>query len=357
MLSTATSAYAETYRMNASYFVRSGNIVKNPVDDEDEMIRKRMPSFSNEASKIGVLHAGTEFNVKNSVELSNGAEALEIEITKISNKSHYNKSPSGTMWIYKGNDAHFSDVEVSPNATTEAQASVAPDKKCENCATDLQRETQSAKQNMNALKAAGNAMLAVQNQPQPSKPPEAVAQPQPQKATPLEPSYGGDIAAQIKNYSNSSEVAAALTWADRNRNGRSTRKCYRKVKLALAAKDKKGKSLIPSWYSEVPAREAKNSLQKYGFKNLLDTEPYKSQIKSPSQAPKGAVLVYSSNLTCPGTRIANCGHIEMKMDHGSNPGYISDYKSANAINETPRSLIAGSRYKLIGVMVKPMENP
>ena len=87
-------------------------------------------------------------------------------------------------------------------------------------------------------------------------------------------------------------------------------------------------------------------------------------MKSPSQAPKGAILVYSSGIPCrassrSGSGIGftvDCGHTEIKTDEPGKAGYVSDYYSADAINETPRSKKYGySNYKLVGVMIKPKE--
>ena len=130
-------------------------------------------------------------------------------------------------------------------------------------------------------------------------------------------------------------------------------RCYRKVKDALAAHAPGQRGLIPRWYSGVAARTGRDALQSYGFVNLLETEPYKSQIKKPSQAPKGAVLVYSSGVPCRGTRIPDCGHIEIKTGRPGNNAFVSDYSYPTGINETPAALRFGSRYKLIGVMIKP----
>ena len=76
-------------------------------------------------------------------------------------------------------------------------------------------------------------------------------------------------------------------------------------------------------------------------------------MRSPSQAPKGAILVYSSGIPC--GRIRDCGHTEIKTGHSGEDGYVSDYYSKDAINETPRARKYGSNYKLVGIMIKPKD--
>ena len=147
----------------------------------------------------------------------------------------------------------------------------------------------------------------------------------------------------------------AIDYAMRNKYARSQATCYRSVKKALASKARGKQGLIPYHYSDMAALNAKNSLKEFGFVNLLEQEPYKSQINSPSKAPKGAILVYSSGIPCGSgrSRVADCGHVEIKTDHAGKPGYVSDYYSRDAINETPRARVRGTGYTLVGVMIKP----
>ena len=79
----------------------------------------------------------------------------------------------------------------------------------------------------------------------------------------------------------------------------------------------------------------------------METDFYKSKIKGPADAPKGSVLVYSSGVHCRHSKVKDCGHIEIKMSEPGNPGYISDYYSAQPITKF-------SKYKLVGVMIKPL---
>ena len=84
------------------------------------------------------------------------------------------------------------------------------------------------------------------------------------------------------------------------------------------------------------------------------------KITEPSQAPKGAILVYEPN---PITRLVrtlnddktkeiiapDAGHIEIKTDDVGKGGYVSDYHSSTS--RTGNSLISDDR-KLIGIYVK-----
>lgn len=165
---------------------------------------------------------------------------------------------------------------------------------------------------------------------------------------PLKPdSLIKDLRKKVENYSNSSLVKTTIDYAIRNFGRlRARGKCYMAVKLSLAAsptkKDKAG--LIPGRFPDEAALNAKNSLKEYGFINLLETEPFKYEIKNAAQAPKGSVLVYSSGKKCHHSRIKDCGHVEIKTDKG----YISDFFSKDPITIDPR-------YKLVGVMIKPMD--
>ncbi|MBC7420521.1 MAG: hypothetical protein H7328_07300 [Bdellovibrio sp.] len=317
-LFVSTNTFAQTYRMDASYYLRSSS-----------------DSTGNINNIVGVLTPGSEFKV-----LNKKGNALQIEITNLASKSNVNKTEQ--VWIYKGNDSHFTEVTNGPSTDTQAQVPAVP-ATCRGCIASAAKESQAQQKQINSIKETAREIVAAANQPQGkiTLPPGDV------KPVTL-------LDEQIKNYSNSAEVAAAAKWAEKNNGLFSYRKCYRQVKAALSAKTKSGKSLIPGWFSDEAALRAKESLKNYGFINLMDQEPYKSEMKTANQAPKGAVLVYSSNLDCPRTKTPDCGHVEIKASETS---YVSDYRSAYAINETPRAKKVGSRYKLVGIMVKPMESP
>ncbi len=294
--------------MNASYYLRSDENSTGAIEN-----------------RIGVLTAGSEFKV-----LNKKGNALQIEITKMSSSSQVRKSEK--IWIWKGNNTHFTELDTTIAASTEGQS---PQVKCENCETPVTKVTEVKKKNVDSIQAVAREITNQANQ-----------------APPVASITAGSLDDKIINYSKSSEVASAIKWAEKNNGLFSYRKCYRQVKFALAAKDANKNSLIPGRFSDEAAIGAKNSLKNYGFINLMDIEPYKTQMKAPSQAPKGSVLVYSSGIKCPNSKIKDCGHVEIKA---SDTSYVSDYKSSYAINETPRARRFGTNYKLIGIMVKPME--
>lgn len=192
------------------------------------------------------------------------------------------------------------------------------------------------------------------------------------------------IEQKIKKYSESTEVKNMINWVTKNNSKFLTGagSCYRKVKEALALKcglrkknlrpcrnvvSKNDKTSKLSLMNEISgdlkdfyARSAKDRLKESGFINLLEIEPFTTKITSPSLAPKGSVLVYSSGVPCNVTfkrkvvaTTDDCGHIEIKTGDVGEKGYASDYYSDYAINETPRAQRNGSNYKLIGVMIKP----
>lgn len=320
-----TSAFAQSYRMNASYFLRSDKNSSGEVEN-----------------RIGVLTAGSEFKV-----LNRKGNALQIEITKLSPTSRVRKSEQ--VWIWKGNTTDFTELDTKTEVNTEAQS---PQVKCDNCEVTAAPSTEVKKKNVDSLHAVTREITNQVNQVAVTEPKAALTE-----ARVVVPASAHMIKEtldqKIKDYSESSEVAAAISWAQKHNGLLSYRKCYRQVKIALTAKDKQKNSLIPSHYSDEAAIGAKDSLKKYGFINLMDFEPYKTTMTTPSQAPKGAVLVYSSGIRCPNSKIKDCGHVEIKASQTS---YVSDYKSAYAINETPRAKMFGTKYKLIGIMIKPMEN-
>lgn len=291
--------------MNANYFVRGSD------------------NFSGlDHNKVGVLTKGSTFKVLQTKRIGN-AEALKIRVTSLSPPGYVLQSDE--YWIYKPNNTDF--IKTSPEDTnsTEGQTADAP---CESCLTTAQQSSDVNTKNAHDIADISKMITTQQNQTEP-----------------------GSLDEIIKKYSESDEVKYSIDYAMKNKKSRSKGYCYRSVKKALLAAPIGKKGLIPEHYSDLAALNAKNSLKKYDFINLLDTEPYKTQIKSPTQAPKGAVLVYSSGIPC--GRVKDCGHTEIKTGDANKPGYVSDYYSKNAINETDGARKYGTRYKLVGVMIKP----
>lgn len=291
---------ADTYRMNASYYVRNA------------------PKFSGQDNVVGVLTKGSSFKVLKRKKLSNGAEALQIHVVGLTPTSKL--QPSNEYWIYKPNNSDFIGIDRS---ATEAKGGAAL---CPEC-LKTSESTQSSQNNQSHLGDVSRTVIAQQNQ-----------------------ISTGSLDDQIKKYSNSEKVSKTISHALRNKRSRSQGTCYRSVKKALLAS-----KLIPHYYSDLAALNSKNTLKKFGFVNILDAEPYKSQISNnPNLAPKGAVLVYSSGIPCGGANgVTDCGHVEIKIDDAGKAGFVSDYYSPFAINQTPAARRYGSNYKLVGVLIKP----
>ncbi|WP_374029854.1 hypothetical protein [Bdellovibrio bacteriovorus] len=141
----------------------------------------------------------------------------------------------------------------------------------------------------------------------------------------------------IARYSTSKEVEKAIKYGMRNKEVRSKKLCYRYVKRALLGGD-----LVDDYLPGSKARYGVGDLKRRGFKNLLEDPKYKRMIKSPVDAPKGAILIYRN------TRDRNhAGHAEIKTDWGRSGGYVSDFYRKATSNLYNR--------ELIGVMIK--ENP
>lgn len=311
--------YADSYRMNANYFVRSSSNFNDSGDN-----------------KIGVLTKGSTFTVLQKRMLGK-AEALQIRVTSLVPPGKV--QPSKELWIYKPNEVDF--IKMSADAVaTEGAATEIP---CSDCETAAQKATPTSVKNTGDLADLSRTITTKEN--------TAPADPKP--TTEVKPeTQAGSYDAAILKYSQSEEVQYSIGYALKHKKSASQGYCYRSVKKALIAAPKGKKGLLSEYIWDQAALMAKNSLKKHGFINLLDSEPYKTQMKSPRNAPKGAVLVYSSGIPC-GEKVLDCGHIEIKTDSAGKPGFVSDYYSKDAINETAGARKYGTSYKLVGVMIKP----
>lgn len=340
-----SQVFAQNYQLSGNYYIRSSM------------------DFYGDANKVGVLQQGSTFRVVNRFPKRGGAEALEIEITALSGGSHASVSPSGKFYIYKP----ASGKGFINRATGKVEAGIAA---CENC------ETQSVSASSTiSLTRINDRVVEMVNTAPSSYGPHLSEKNTSQRFEGQIKS--GSLDQQIKNYSSSKEVSRMIDWAMKNKSPKSRGICYRKVKEALATQcgnprrgkcenpftpegGKNGpgnnltKSVSTEW-ADSYALSAKTRLKKEGFVNLLEVEPYKSQMLSPTDAPKGAVLVYSSGIPCNGQK--DCGHSEIKTGNPGEPGYVSDYYSKDAINETPRARKYGSNYTLVGIMIKPKDTP
>ncbi|SOB86586.1 LysM repeat-containing protein [Sphingomonas guangdongensis] len=135
-------------------------------------------------------------------------------------------------------------------------------------------------------------------------------------------------------------IRAADIAADRAAGRQSSSDCYKWVKQALQRS-----GAVSDYLPGVAAKGAGPALEQRGFVNLLDRPGH--NIRSPYDAPKGAVLVYGA---APGAtdRNAQYGHIEIRTDGG----FASDYVSANARTGSADNGLEGRGRVLIGVYVK-----
>tara|TARA_B110001454_G_C12723292_1_gene436320 strand:+ start:32576 stop:33790 length:1215 start_codon:yes stop_codon:yes gene_type:complete len=169
------------------------------------------------------------------------------------------------------------------------------------------------------------------------------------------------IQSKYEKYSKDKQTAKMIEFAKKNRRSDQEYKqsllkwCYRYVKNALDHAKLTSKRL-----EGVLPRNAGDKLKAEGFVNIMEDPDLVGKIKDPSQAPKGALLVYEPN---PITRLSrslndakdksilapDAGHIEIKTEDVGKGGYVSDYYSLNA--RTGTGLVSEDR-KLIGIYVK-----
>jgi hypothetical protein len=134
-------------------------------------------------------------------------------------------------------------------------------------------------------------------------------------------------------------VRAAEQAEARVRGRASSSECYRYVKQALQRA-----GVVSDYMPGVAAMGAGPALEARGFTNILPG----SNIRSPYDAPVGAVLVYGA---APGAtdRNARYGHIEIRTPNG----FASDYFSPRARTGSAAEGLDGRGRVLIGVYVKP----
>ncbi|XGC79360.1 hypothetical protein ACES2L_08460 [Bdellovibrio bacteriovorus] len=140
---------------------------------------------------------------------------------------------------------------------------------------------------------------------------------------------------EVARYSSSKEVTDSIAYGMRNKENRSRRLCYRYTKRALL-----GGGLVDEYLPGSNAREGVAELKAKGFINMMEDPRYKSLIKSPKDAPKGAIIVYRH-----ASQARHPGHIEIKTDWGTDGGYVSDFLSTQ--HDGPSGRV------MIGVMMKP----
>ena len=325
--------FAQTYRLEGVHYVH-----------------KSLDEVNEGTNQLGPLYEGSEIKVLQTVPARGNKKILQIEVTKLDSEHRRSALPKGKFWIYNGNDDDFVEVASSKRKNTQAG--------CKNC-LEKPVTNPSPQLTNNSENVADIAGFIEHGKHQP----EVVEKPTPQVAN---EAPTGNLAEMIKRYSNSSQVAAMIARAKHPPKYGRKRVCYKPVKLALATKDAHGSSLIPTrYYDDEAAINAVNTLQdkklKHSFVNLLDDKfkPDNQYLFDPLKAPKGAILVYSSGIPCAHSRIKDCGHIEIatgdidpKTGGPGKDAFVHQLKSNNPITLQRW----GYKYKLIGVMIKPMEN-
>ncbi|WP_413575391.1 hypothetical protein ACLVWU_13790 [Bdellovibrio sp. HCB290] len=156
---------------------------------------------------------------------------------------------------------------------------------------------------------------------------------------------------KIAKYSNDPKTQKMIRSAMANKEPYSTSMCYQYVKRA---------GMAGGWLKKYPpggeAKDAVRDLKAQGFTNLMES-PYKGIIKTPDDAPKGAILVYATSDK------NEAGDIQIKTDWESDGGYVSDFVrprdmsqgkdgSFMTFDKAKRFARKGKPYKIIGVMVK-----
>ena len=169
------------------------------------------------------------------------------------------------------------------------------------------------------------------------------------------------ILATYAPYSKDKQTVQMIEYAKKNKRDPKEYKkskfkwCYRYVKNALLNAKLTSKRL-----EGVLPRNAGDKLKAEGFTNIMDDPHLIGKITDPSQAPKGAILVYEPN---PITRVVrssdkdskrdivapDAGHIEIKTEDVGKGGFVSDYYSERS--RTGKGLVSDDR-KLIGIYVK-----
>lgn len=268
---------------------------------------------------VGQLDAGSSVYVYDRKKLASGAESLLVEVTAPENKVYLNEKKPLYIWQMPESKKSQAYTDAGTTCTT----------------TCYQNNTN---KNVSALQAVN-----LQTQKQDAQPTSTDTT----KTSLSETTVSEDCPSKdkIDKYSNSAELKKTISWMKSHALKKPDHRCYRNVKNALAAG---GNNLIPSWFASKNAYLAATDLLKYGFKNLLKCPQYKNEIiTSPNinldKIPNGAVLVYE--------RPGKPGHTEIKFedpDDGKTKygyGYIA--------NRQLTSSSLGSKYKLIGVMIKP----
>lgn len=209
------------------------------------------------------------------------------------------------------------------------------------------RATEGASACINCVPTAANPQTELQPLPLPPPPAPPVPRaraPRPSPAATTAPAQWADDPA-IMAYANSPAVSTMISHARRNAAPRSRSYCYRYVKRSLLAG-----GLVGSYPPGANARDAVRDLKAQGMVNMLDNPRYRAMIRTASDAPKGAVIVYSNGRHSP-------GDIQIKTEWGSDlnqSAFVSDFRGRGFLHgpRARQAARAGRPYQIIGVMIQ-----
>lgn len=274
--------------------------------DQDHNLRLSK-NFYGESNILSTMPAGTEYTVLSRDPLPSGANSLKIQITAPEQLVKLNKNAPLYIWE-KSSHRRNRDQDSNLNL---------PDGACAEC-------------NLNTNSASDPNISQIRDITY--------------KIEEDNSSVDAFSDAAIQSYSNSEEVNNSIKWFENNVEGKKIKRgvCYRYVKKALYLNGSKNKSrLVNHYLNGRSAYMGASALKKNGFVNLLDDPRYKNL--TPETAPKGAIIVYTGGST-------PHGHIEMKLDAGTNSRFASNFVARNAVN----SGRFGYTYKVKAIMIKKM---
>ncbi len=284
------------------------------------------PDFYSTSNQLGQISKGSVVKVVEAIKLESGKNAYRVEIISFVG----NVKMSEVKWIFNLNQSEYEVVSSSSAtlSTTDSSALNVPTRLVKNISLEGQLSS-------NCIGCSTATAAGKNNQKDLNTLEKLMAPYVPRR---LQEIPFGKI---VETYSNSDEVKRMIKFSEKKYGQvlRGPGKCYTGVKAALAAA-----GLVPhKKIGGEAALSAKETLKEFNFINLME-EPHKLSITNPSQAPLGAILVYSSGKKCRNSKIKDCGHIEIRTDKG----FISDFFSTEPITTDPR-------YKLVAVMVKKMD--
>ena len=126
----------------------------------------------------------------------------------------------------------------------------------------------------------------------------------------------------------------------RKREDSSLGRCYKYVKIALLAS-----GMTKHYLGQEAAKNAGPELKKEGYRDLLDNQDH--GMKSPYDAPEGAVIVYDVTDRTP------WGHIEVRINGGFASDYFSERPRTSPRNEKRQdATMSGRNRKVSGIWVK-----